>query len=111
MYSITSPNLNGKLNQDCCQGTLRQYISLLTLPVELRIVNSPHGTLSGYFDNPDQLVAECESQSGGLGIEAVYTTLNPVHSNLLARSYNRIKNRVKHTTSDADVARRVWLPI
>src|ERR1700730_1411752 len=80
--------------------TLRQYISLLTLPVELRIVKSPQGTLSGYFDDPAQLIAECASISGGLGIEAVYTTLNPVKPDLKARANNRIKGWVKHTTAD-----------
>ena len=86
-------------------------MSLLTLPVELRIVNSPQGIVSGYFDDPDRLIAECESQSAGLGIEAVYTTLNPVRPDLMARAHNRLKGRAKHTTADADIARRVWLPI
>ena len=34
----------------CDEKHVRQYISLLTLPVEFRIVNSPQGTISGYFD-------------------------------------------------------------
>jgi hypothetical protein len=95
----------------CDEKHIRRYVSLLALPVELRIVNSPQGTISGYFTDSEQLVAECEGQSGGLGVEAVYTTLNPVNPDLLARANNRVKGRARHTTSDLDITRRVWLPI
>ena len=110
IYTI-SANLPKIINEDFDENNLRTYTSLLTLPVELRIVNCPQGTLSGYFDNPDTLIAECESHSGGVGIEAIYTTLNPVNPDLMARANNRIRNRVKHATSDFDITRRVWLPI
>jgi hypothetical protein len=90
---------------------LGRFLSRLTLPVELRVVHSPKGTLSGYFDDPGQLAAECEALSGGLGIEAVYATLNPVRPDLLARAHNRVKQWARHTTADADVTRRLWLPI
>src|ERR1051325_2392386 len=111
IYTPTSSNLPKNFNELYEKKNVDQYISLLTLPVELRIVNSPQKTISGYFTDRDQLVAECEGLSGGLGIEAVYTTLNPVNPDLLARANNRIKNRVKHTTADPDIIRRVWLPI
>src|SRR5947209_16091184 len=112
MYPITSANPAEIIKVSACdEQQIRDYVSLLTLPVELRITNSPQGTISGYFTDREQLIAECEGLSGGLGIEAVYTTLNPVHPDLLARSCNRVKGRAKHTTSDADITRRVWLPI
>lgn len=112
IYTSLSAKSSENFNvSGCDEQHIRQYISLLTLPVELRIVNSPKGVISGYFTDRDQLVAECEGLSGGLGIEAVYTTLNPVHPDLLARSFNRVKGRAKHTTSDPDITRRVLLPI
>jgi P4 family phage/plasmid primase-like protien len=112
IYTTTSANETeiGKVSA-CDEQHIRQYVSLLTLPVELRITNSPQGVISGYFSDRDQLIAECEGLSGGLGVEAVYTTLNPVHSDLLARSYNRVKGRAKNTTADPDITRRVLLPI
>jgi hypothetical protein len=90
---------------------VRRFVSLLTLPVELRIPNSPQKTVSGYFDDPERLVGECEAMSGGLGVEAVYVTLNPVKADLLARADNRVKGWARATTADADITRRVWLPV
>ncbi len=111
MYVDISTNQHENFNGDCHKGMLRQYTSLLTLPVELRIPNSPHKVISGYFTDRDQLIAECEGQSGGLGVESVYTTLNPVNPALLARADNRLKGWAKHTTADADITRRAWLPL
>src|SRR5579884_734499 len=112
IYTLLSANSAENIKVSACdEQHIRQYVSLLTLPVEFRIVNSPKGVISGYFTDREQLIAECEGLSGSIGIEAVYTTLNPVHPDLLARSYNRTKNRAKHTTADADIASRVWLPI
>src|ERR1051325_7799115 len=111
IYTPTSSNLPKNFNELYEKKNVDQYISLLTLPVELRIVNSPQKTLSGYFTDREQLIAECEGISGGLGIEAVYTTLNPVNPDLLARANNRVKSQAKHTTSNFDITRRVWLPI
>jgi hypothetical protein len=38
-------------------------------------------------------------------------TLNPCTPVLLARSVNRLTTRAQHTTSDADIVQRCWLPI
>src|SRR5947209_20082761 len=112
MYPITSANPAEIIKVSACdEQQIRDYVSLLTLPVELRITNSPQGVISGYFTDREQLIAECEGLSGGVGIEAVYTTLNPVTQDLMARANNRIKSRVRHTTADQDIARRAWLPI
>ncbi len=43
--------------------------------------------------------------------EGVYFTLNPVNPALLARADNRVKPYAKHTTNDADILRRRWLPL
>jgi hypothetical protein len=42
---------------------------------------------------------------------AVYVTLNPVEPVLIARAQNKVKRYPKATTSDADIARRRWLPL
>jgi len=41
----------------------------------------------------------------------VYTTLNPVKRDLLARASNRLELYAKHTSADADVVVRRWLPL
>lgn len=41
----------------------------------------------------------------------MYLTLNPVQPDLLARAVNRAKEFSKHTSSDPDVTRRLWLPV
>lgn len=64
-------------------------------------------TFCGYFDDVDKaaaVVADLESRKP-LGI---YVTLNPVHSDLLARCCNRV-DVGKSTTADSDVTRRRWL--
>ena len=43
--------------------------------------------------------------------EGVYVTLNPVCFDVHARAYNRLKPYVSYATGDAEVLRRVWLPI
>jgi len=43
--------------------------------------------------------------------EGVYVSLNPVKPDLLARASNHLIDFAKHTTSDRDVIRRLWLLI
>lgn len=76
---------------------------------ELRILNTRRGTVSGYFDDFDKL-AEAAGEWDGKA-PGIYVTLNPVNPDLLARSSNHLTEYAKHTTSDADVLRRRWLPI
>lgn len=76
---------------------------------ELRILNTARGTVSGYFDDNEQLVNVVAEYDGK--VPAIYFTLNPVNPDLLSRASNRIIERVKNTTTDADIQRRRWLPI
>ena len=76
--------------------------------VELRAFRGKE-TVSGYFSDRDTLLSEAvrlESQG-----YSVYITLNRIDEALLARSVNKVKRYPKATTSDADVVRRLWLPI
>ena len=77
---------------------------------ELRILNTLRdGTISGYFDNGQDFTRAAGAWSGKA--PAVYCTLNPCNPALLARAANRLQTRVKTTTADHDIVRRVWLPL
>ncbi len=79
--------------------------------VELRVLNvdGRGATASGYFNQP---LALAEAALRYIGrAEGIYITLNPLLSDLLARSNNTLQERVKTTTSDAEVQRRAYLPI
>ena len=76
---------------------------------ELRALGTTQRTVSGYFTNPDAMARAATALSGKA--EGVYFTLNPVNPALLARADNRVKPYAKHTTNDADILRRRWLPL
>jgi hypothetical protein len=78
--------------------------------IEIRCLNSGKGTISGYFDDFSE-AATVAARLDSAGVPAVYFTLNPINSALLARAKNKIVPYAKHTTSDADILRRRWLPI
>lgn len=61
-------------------------------------------TLAGWYDDLERLAA----QSGRLHAVSGYVTINPVRTDLLARSDNRVA-RVRHTTRDEDVVALRWL--
>jgi hypothetical protein len=74
--------------------------------VELRVPQTRQGTLSGYFTDWKALI---EAATRLRDVEGVYTTLNPVRPELLARAQNKLKPYAKHTTSDADIVIRRWI--
>src|SRR3989442_8324348 len=76
---------------------------------ELRIPNTPRGTVSGHFSDFNKLAAEAGRWSGKA--PGIYFTLNPVNTALLARAHNRLVEHAKQTTSDTDILRRCWLPL
>ena len=77
--------------------------------VELRVPKTEReGTVSGYFNDHAALAKQLAARNGDA---AVYVTMNPVIPALLARCANRVKSRVRTTTSDKDIARRLWILI
>ena len=91
---------------------IQQTASLFFQPgtvTELRILNTPRGTVSGYFDNPQAFTQAAIHWSGQAA--AVYCTLNPCAPALLARAANRLKERAKTTTSDKDIVQRCWFSL
>lgn len=90
---------------------IRRALALLVEPgavVELRVPTT-RGVASGYFDSLDALARTAARWSGRAA--GVYVTLNPCAPALLARAVNRVVERAKTTTGDADVLRRRWLLI
>jgi hypothetical protein len=63
-------------------------------------------TLAGWFDDDERLIDQARRLRGISG----YVTLNPVRTDLLARSDNRL-TRARHTTRDIDVLCLRWLYI
>lgn len=77
---------------------------------ELRILGVPGtGTISGYFNDPDLLADQAMLWAGKA--KGIYTSLNALPDEALARLANRVETHVKTTTSDGDIARRLWLPL
>ena len=83
--------------------------------VEFRALNCvdnpkyPPFTVSGWFDHDhlDELAKTAMEWTGKA--EGCYVTINPVRPDLLARAANRVVRKPKHTTTDADIVRRVGL--
>lgn len=101
--------------QDChveSQRYIRRVLDLLFEPgfvIEVRCLKTRWGTVSGFFNDFDELAAITAQLSGT--VSAVYVTLNPVNPDLLARANNRIERYATRTTGDADIVNRRWLPI
>lgn len=77
--------------------------------VEVRLLKTRRGTVSGYFDDLSKL-ADSVWQADRYKT-SVYYTLNPVDSRLLGRAYNQLHEYAEHTTGDRDVLRRRWAPV
>jgi P4 family phage/plasmid primase-like protien len=87
-------------------------LSILLAPgavAELRLPETHRGVYSGYFDDVETMASRAADWSGNC--PAVYFTLNPVRPELLCRSRNRLKNRPKETTTNAEIVSRRWLPL
>jgi hypothetical protein len=76
---------------------------------EIRATRVPgRGTVSGYFT--DALLAAWAVGAVD-GVVNVEVTLNPVSPGLLMRATNALRDHADTTTSDAEIARRRWLPL
>ena len=79
--------------------------------IELRIPKAGrYKTISGYFSAAgvlaDSVVGLADEDFAGY-----YFIINRLNPDLLARSANKYTKYAKETTSDADILRRLWLPI
>src|SRR5437870_3150496 len=74
--------------------------------VELRVLGTTRGLVSGYFDKLDALAASVIEWGGRCG--GVYVTLNPVDPACLARAMNRTVEYAKRATRDHEIVCRRW---
>lgn len=83
--------------------TITRTLETLKQPkevVEVRILKTDKGTVSGYFDNNEKLVTSIQQYIGKYDI---YVTLNPTKDEMLARCSNRLQSYAKQTSSDQDI--------
>jgi len=69
----------------------------------------PAFTVSGWFDHDHLDELARTAMEWTCKAEGCYVTINPVKPDLLARAANRVVRKPKHTTTDADIVRRVGL--
>ena len=96
------------------RAEIRRHLGLIASPgqvLEVRAVGAtsdrdyrqPH-IIAGYFDDHDKLATAVANYI--TRAEGIYVTLNEINPALLARAYNRLADRLKPTTGDADILRR-----
>ena len=93
---------------------IQRGISLLFEPgdvVEVRIPKTRMGVVAGYFDDHEALAASISAADGIYRAPGVYYILNEANPALLARAWNRLKERAQYATADNNILRRRWLPI
>lgn len=76
--------------------------------IEVRILKTKASTISGYFNNVDDLYKSIKRYDGKYNI---FFTLNPIVQDVASRSVNRLKEWAKNTTTDKEIARRDWILI
>lgn len=76
--------------------------------VEIRILKTNRGTISGYFNDIDKLFRAIKQYDGKYN---VFFTLNPIVQDVSCRSVNHFTEWAKNTTSDKEIAHRDWILI
>lgn len=76
---------------------------------EARLLGTPRGIISGYFDDPVKLDEEVSRWNGSA--QGIYVTMNTLMPELRERIDNKLHDHAKVTTSDDNVARYDWIPI
>jgi hypothetical protein len=115
VYSLRSPQLCAVESNEANSYEIRHGLSVLFEPGDVIEVRMPKcgkfGTVSGYFDDFEELARTLEHAYANYRPAGIYYTLNPVKPALLARACNRLREYADITTSDCDVLRRRWLPV
>lgn len=73
---------------------------------EVRIPKTKAGTISGYF-NDTAIAASIIARENGKH-QAIYATINPIKTELLARNDHKLEIGSQTTTNDAEIERRKW---
>ena len=93
------------------QSTILENLNLIRKPhevVEVRMLKTKTGTVSGYYSDYGKLVQDVKSY---IGKHDIYFSLNPVCKDLIARSANRLTTYSKTTTSDQDIEKISYILI
>lgn len=85
-----------------------EVLGKIDCPIEVRILNTKRGTVSGYYDDKEKLLRDIYKYDG---VNNIFLTLNTISEDLLARAKNRLIEYAKNTTSDSDIIRRAFLLI
>ena len=75
---------------------------------ELRVPKSEGGPLNGLFDDLDKAARVAMKLTGK--VPGIYCSLNPVKKSIASRVTNDLR-KTRSAVKDADIDRRVWLPI
>lgn len=114
---MTDQQPRGELTTQHCTDA-SAYLRILHEPrdvFEVRIIDCPFrpggswkSTAAGWFNDTDKAGRE-SMRIENLQPPAVYVLLNPCNPVLLGRSMNRVSQKAKSTTKDADILQRRWL--
>lgn len=74
--------------------------------MEVRLLKTTTGTLSGYFNNALDIFHAISRYDGTYN---VFFTLNQVSKEIVARSQNHFTKYAKNTTADSEIIRRKWI--
>lgn len=74
--------------------------------MEIRILNSGTGTLSGYFNSAEDIYNAIRILDGKYNI---FFTLNTLSPEIIARSKNHFTKYAKNTTTDTEIIKRKWI--
>lgn len=76
--------------------------------VEVRLLGTSKGTISGYFNDLEALIKAVEPYDGKYNI---FMTMNKINPDLSARAKNKLKQWAKETATDKDILCRKWILI
>jgi len=88
---------------------IKATLDLIHVPgdvFEVRVPKTKAGTISGYFNDTGIAAALIAKENGRH--QSIYMTVNPINSDLMARSENQMTYGSFMTTSDSDISRRRW---
>jgi len=92
---------------------IRHALSILFAPdkvVELRALSKSGLTRSGYFKSQENLARTAEELDKSGDFKGIYVVLNEINPDAYGQNPERIATNPK-TTRDADITRRIWLPV
>lgn len=74
--------------------------------IEVRILKTQRGTVSGYFNDVEKMLSALKRYDGTYNI---FFTLNQPIVGIESRSINRLKEYAQNTTTDSEIAKRNWI--